>query len=1009
MMAGYLKEVLDKGLESGTASYLGISPEDIDWASSIGAKYKLAPGKTDAARHVALGWLASKSKNPEAAKFLADLREYSPLAGGIPSRKMDLENNAIGFSLPAESKETAEELILKLIESQQVNVDDPQNYAEGGEVAEEKTYEYGFGPEASGIGQLVSPLMPFRREVEQPYSDEFIESADPTQMERVVTPGQYGNVEPAVPEALQGLASFKGLLRDPEARQAVMDALASTPDALQGLVRRMGISGEAALAGEQQVYDPKTNQVIGAEEIMLAAPTMMAPATAISAANETGTLLGMMGGNKASGRFKEAVDSAEEMFAKGRREDAIYRKTGVIRAEENKPAVFIPIHGDGGLDVSSFDKFAQDDLIRAIATEGEPSRTLGELISFPNGFEAYPELADKKVLFWPFDSPIFDLSKGSGYGDNPVLYNPTVDAFVVSTNYRTGRLSGAADYSLDRALAPAIQDYISQKEGFVRPKSTDLSEVPSTAVVQSRDRSREIMDEAGAYGQIPSPRATFEAAQAGYLYDIDRGTRSPLGEARQSAFNSYGMSDPERYMERTFNAYGPQELSTYPVNMGPLRGDLPNVERPPVTYESPLFDVVRSMKQEKGRGDQILAQIQKSGVKQEDLEYMGLEPFLRGRKSVTKQDILDHMEDRKVVVQDQLVPDFYRHSFLVSKGPDGESLAPEARPRGNNAIALTVPTDPISGVAATKQTAHLHDGLPDNTVVHARFNNRTVRVNDKPVDVLFVDEIQSDWHQAAKQRIRDRKGVEVLQPGVRKQAIRKSYDVLLPRLRNYYVNDIGLTEQEADTALRVYERRRDQGRMIRGADERVPEGFREQQNDLVDAIYKELEQNGAETGTEITPEALKREAYSAKAAGSVPDAPFKDNWHELAFRRLVQEAVDGGLSGVAFTPDYLQNLKYPGKNFKFYDTILKKYAEKYAKRHGAKLGTAKLPFEKEGGMDVWYMPITKEMEDLYGKPIPQYANGGGVAALAPRAKAMFNTPDIRRGVAAFAPYTTRRA
>ena len=60
-------------------------------------------------------------------------------------------------------------------------------------------------------------------------------------------------------------------------------------------------------------------------------------------------------------------------------------------------------------------------------------------------------------------------------------------------------------------------------------------------------------------------------------------------------------------------------------------------------------------------------------------------------------------------------------------------------------------------------------------------------------------------------------------------------------------------------------------------------------------------------------------------------------------------------------------------------------------------------------MDVWYMPITKEMEDLYDKPIPQYANGGGVAALAPRAKAMFNTPDIRRGVAAFAPYTTRRA
>jgi hypothetical protein len=60
-------------------------------------------------------------------------------------------------------------------------------------------------------------------------------------------------------------------------------------------------------------------------------------------------------------------------------------------------------------------------------------------------------------------------------------------------------------------------------------------------------------------------------------------------------------------------------------------------------------------------------------------------------------------------------------------------------------------------------------------------------------------------------------------------------------------------------------------------------------------------------------------------------------------------------------------------------------------------------------MDTWYMPITKEMEDLYRKPIPQYANGGGVAALVPRANAMFNTPVIRRGMGAFAPYTSRRA
>jgi len=431
-MAGYLKEVLDKGLESGTASYLGISPEDIDWASSIGSKYKLAPGNTDAARHVALGWLASKSKNPEAAKFLADLREYSPLAGGIPSRRMDLENNAIGFSLPAESKETAEQLILKLIDSQQVNVDDPQNYAEGGEVAEEKTYEYGFGPEASGIGQLVSPFMPFRREVEQPYREEFTESVDPTQMDRVVTPGQYGDVEPAVPEALQGLASFKGLLRDPEARQAVMDALASTPDALQGLARRMGISGEAALAGEQQVYDPKTGQVVGAEEVMLAAPTMIAPGTAASiarTAGEGGTVLGIMAGKSAKGfgNIKRRVDKLRERGLEGQE---------LWDAQSNQSARGFVDPVDGELKIELDTSKAR---LHKRKNEADPlgppsygpsrdsykeQEKLPDILDFPSLFSAYPQLSQITVKRVPLMSML---------GGTKGAYDPKTKTLLVTS------------------------------------------------------------------------------------------------------------------------------------------------------------------------------------------------------------------------------------------------------------------------------------------------------------------------------------------------------------------------------------------------------------------------------------------------------------------------------------------------------------------------------------------------------------------------------------------------
>ena len=135
------KAILENGLEEGVADYLGIEEEDRSWASSIGERYGLSPSKRDAARHVALGWLASKTDTPELAKFFADAREFRPIAGGpIVSRRMDLENNDIGYNLPAKNKNQAEIMILDLVEKGQVNTDDPSGYAEGGKVEQEPAF-----------------------------------------------------------------------------------------------------------------------------------------------------------------------------------------------------------------------------------------------------------------------------------------------------------------------------------------------------------------------------------------------------------------------------------------------------------------------------------------------------------------------------------------------------------------------------------------------------------------------------------------------------------------------------------------------------------------------------------------------------------------------------------------------------------------------------------------------------------------------------------------------------
>jgi hypothetical protein len=57
--------------------------------------------------------------------------------------------------------------------------------------------------------------------------------------------------------------------------------------------------------------------------------------------------------------------------------------------------------------------------------------------------------------------------------------------------------------------------------------------------------------------------------------------------------------------------------------------------------------------QNKGTGQQYLAQIQKSaGVKPEEIQWTGLDEFLKGKKSVTKQEVQDYLAANRVDVQE---------------------------------------------------------------------------------------------------------------------------------------------------------------------------------------------------------------------------------------------------------------------------------------------------------------------------------------------------------------------
>jgi hypothetical protein len=132
-----------------------------------------------------------------------------------------------------------------------------------------------------------------------------------------------------------------------------------------------------------------------------------------------------------------------------------------------------------------------------------------------------------------------------------------------------------------------------------------------------------------------------------------------------------------------------------------------------------------------------------------------------------------------------------------------------------------------------------------------------MRVNDRTVDgkkTLFIEEIQSDWHQAGR-----KKGY-----GPQTETTHEAF-YTTPDGQKVSLG-FGKTQEEAAAA--------------------------------VDPNWKNLVD-------------IKFDSQTVKVDEGVPDAPFKTTWHELTLKRAIQEASEKGYDQIAFTTGKTQVERYP--------------------------------------------------------------------------------------------------
>ena len=162
-----------------------------------------------------------------------------------------------------------------------------------------------------------------------------------------------------------------------------------------------------------------------------------------------------------------------------------------------------------------------------------------------------------------------------------------------------------------------------------------------------------------------------------------------------------------------------------------------------------------------------------------------------------------------------------------------------------------------------------HWGEP-NVVAHLRLQDRVDADGKK---VLYVDEMQSDWHQ---------EGAEYGYKSADHEAQVKENRNAIANLRNQAEY---LRAEKEDLITKLHEKHRDLGHVHVRQHALQLDEVKKYDADLL-ALKKQQD-------------ALSDEYKNLSNA--VPEGPYKDNWHELALKRVMNYAAKNGYERVAFS------------------------------------------------------------------------------------------------------------
>jgi len=330
-------------------------------------------------------------------------------------------------------------------------------------------------------------------------------------------------------------------------------------------------------------------------------------------------------------------------------------------------------------------------------------------------------------------------------------------------------------------------------------------------------------------------------------------------------------------------------------------------------FYSAAKQAVDSIQQPKGTGEQFLKQIEKTpGVKPEEIKWTGLDDFLKSKKTVTKQEVQDYIANNRVEVKEVSLSDSNLKKKFSVNSPDDQDFYDVVDQSGK--VIFTGPEDEADYLidrSLTKFSKYTLPGGENYREVLLTLPSKNPEFN--PKDLGRLTELSNKTRSAAED--------------VEYKALAQRYDASLrgetsPEFRSGHFDQPNILAH-----LRVNDRVDADGKKVLFVEEVQSDwhqagrkkGYKNPEVEKQIADIEKQMSDMAEIRDPVTNQIVNEKEWFAlgrkkdeltKQIGFVPDAPFKNTWHELALKRAIQMAAEGGYDRIAFTTGAQQAARY---------------------------------------------------------------------------------------------------